>query len=73
VLVHLSREGLVAGVQDMLAPPVASMTVASMIKLNIICVSLILAVSRCVYFSGRLGGAAAPELCYFESLRAWSW
>lgn len=56
--------------QDMLDPLAASITVASMIKLNMICVSFILAVSRWVYFSGRLGGAAAPVLCCLESFRA---
>jgi hypothetical protein len=38
----------------MVDPAVASITVASIIKLNIIWVSLILAVNKCVYFSGLL-------------------
>lgn len=48
-------------IQDMAAAPVASITVASIMKLNTICVSFTRAVNRWVYFSGLLGGIIKPE------------
>jgi|LauGreDrversion4_2_1035121.scaffolds.fasta_scaffold165451_1 hypothetical protein len=58
-----------------LSGPVASMTVASTTKLNMTCVSLIFAMSKWLYFSGRFFWRAASAgfvEAAFASLRVYS-
>ena len=48
-------------IQDIAAAPVASIIVASIMKLNTIWVSFTRAVNKWVYFSGLRGGMINPE------------